>query len=45
MSERTSPGVGYRYFAAEPSMTWANGTASDYDPVSHNFVLEIKYYF
>ena len=45
LSGHISLGAGYRYFAAEPSMTWANGTSSDYDPISHNFVLDVKYYF
>ena len=45
LSERLALGMSYRYFAARPTMTWANGTSSDYDPTSHNFVLELKCFF
>ena len=45
MSDRVVVGAGYRYFAAKPSFTWANGTQSDYDPVYHNLVLDVKYRF
>ena len=45
VSEHIMLGLGYRYFIAKPTMTWANGTSSDYDPVSHNFIVEMKYYF
>lgn len=40
-----SVGAGYRYFAAKPTMTWENGTKSDYDPVTHSFALDVKYKF
>ncbi len=40
-----SIGAGYKYFAAKPTITWANGTQSDYDPVTHSFVLDVKYKF
>ncbi|NCA82334.1 MAG: porin family protein [Opitutae bacterium] len=42
VAERVVVGAGYRYFAAEPSFTWANGTQSDYDPITHNVVLDVK---
>lgn len=45
VSARVVVGAGYRYVAAEPSFTWANGTQSDYDPVCHNLVLDVKYRF
>ena len=41
VSARLSLGVGYRYFAANPTFTWANGSQSTYDPRSHNFVLTL----
>lgn len=44
-SDTVSIGAGYRYFSARPSMTWANGTSSDYDPVLHGFVLDVKCHF
>lgn len=45
LSPVISLGVGYRYFAVEPTMTWRNGTFSDYDYSSHNFVFDLKYRF
>ena len=40
-----SIGAGYKYFAAKPTMTWKNGTKSDYDPVTNSFVIDVKYHF
>jgi opacity protein-like surface antigen len=40
-----SVGVGYKYLSVEPTMTWQNGTFSDYDYSSHNFVFDFKYHF
>jgi len=45
LSESIAIGAGYRYFSTRPTFTWANGTKSDYDPVYHNFALDIKYRF
>lgn len=36
---RLSVGIGYRYFATNPTFNWANGSQSTYDPRTHDFVL------
>ena len=41
VTDRLSVGIGYRYFAANPTFTWANTSQSTYDPRTHNFVFTV----
>ena len=41
VTARLSVGIGYRYFAANPTFTWANTSQSTYDPRTHNFVFTV----
>jgi opacity protein-like surface antigen len=40
-----SLGGGYKYFSVRPTVTWANGTHSHYDPASNNFFIDVKFHF
>lgn len=43
VTERVTIGLGYKFFAVNPTFEWANGSHSAYDPRTHSLVLNLKF--